>query len=241
MALRPLPRAPVLPPEMADRPDSDERFVLDALEQLRAVNRRFGALSAVARGLKYLRADLHAKQEIQILDLATGSADHPIALAQEARRMKQPVRITALDANPLMRKTARQLTRSFPEISVVEGNLHHLPYPSHLVDVVLCSSFLHYCSHDDALRVVQSMYRLARIGIIVQDLRRSRFAAASAWLYTRLTTRNPIMWYDAVQSVLRSFTLQELALLVSEAGLPHWTIMPVPLYRMLLIARSETS
>ncbi|MBI4417549.1 MAG: hypothetical protein HY563_02150 [Ignavibacteriales bacterium] len=49
---------------MMDRPDVDEPLVLDALDQLRAVNRRFGALSAVTRGLKCLLANLPAKQEI---------------------------------------------------------------------------------------------------------------------------------------------------------------------------------
>ena len=60
------------------------------------------------------------------------------------------------------------------------------------------------------------MHRVARVGFIVNDLRRSRTGHLAAWVAARLTTRNRLTRNDAPLSVLRAYTPDELAGLACE-------------------------
>ena len=63
------------------------------------------------------------------------------------------------------------------------------------------------------------MARVARAGIVVNDLARSWLCVLGAWLLSRLATRNRLSRNDAPLSARRAYSRAELRLLVDEAGL----------------------
>ena len=63
------------------------------------------------------------------------------------------------------------------------------------------------------------MGRVARRGIVVNDLLRGRGAWLGAWLLSHLATRNRYTRNDAPLSVRRAYTASELMSLVAAAGL----------------------
>jgi len=63
------------------------------------------------------------------------------------------------------------------------------------------------------------MGRVARRGIVINDLRRNRLAWLGAWLLSRLVTGNRYTRHDAPLSVRRAYTLAELTSLMAAAGL----------------------
>jgi hypothetical protein len=79
------------------------------------------------------------------------------------------------------------------------------------------------------------MNRISRIGFVVNDLSRSYIGAATAWVYTRLTTTNPMTRYDSVVSVQRAFTKDELVEMAEEAGVRPVRIFTAPLFRLLAV------
>ncbi|MCK5572042.1 MAG: SAM-dependent methyltransferase, partial [Bacteroidetes bacterium] len=80
-----------------------------------------------------------------------------------------------------------------------------------------------------------TMRRLSRIGFIVNDLRRSRLGIGAAWLWTRITTRNPMTRNDAVVSVLRGFTEDELAEMGTASGVRRFSVHREPFFRLMLV------
>lgn len=221
-------------PEMMDRPGSSPDVLRDDLKNLRVINKYFGGLRAVRRHIMPM-FDMFGGKEIHILDLATASGDHPVALARLARRLQKKITITAVDKNPIMLQVARERTSGIPEIRIEEADLLHLPYQDKSYDIVLCSLVLHHFAREEAVTLIRNIHGIARIGWIVHDLNRSWRAAWTAWLYTHLTIRNPMTLYDSYCSVLRAFTPEELAALARDSGVKNFEIHEERFFRLILV------
>jgi Methyltransferase domain len=222
-------------PELMDAPDPDPVVLTEDLRNLRIINRLFGGLRAVRIHVERFMDSIGKDRTVRILDLATGSADHPIALVRLARRRGWQIHITAVDCNPVTLSVARDRTRAYSEITVEEGNLLSAEFPAKSYDIVLCSLAIHHFSRENAIRIIGKMASVSRIGLIVNDLSRSWPAAWAAWIYTRLTTRNPMTLNDSYVSVLRAFTRPELYGLALEAAVPGARIYSHPMFRLVLV------
>jgi 2-polyprenyl-3-methyl-5-hydroxy-6-metoxy-1,4-benzoquinol methylase len=222
-------------PELMDIANPDPGILRQDLGNLRIINRWFGGLRAVRRHTTGLISKIDHAHTIQVLDLATGSADHPISLVRMARSLNRKIRITAVERNPLTLSIARERSAKYPEIVIEEGDLLNLHYPPKSFDIVLCSLAIHHFSTNDAVKILKMMIEYSRVGLIVNDLYRSWPAAWTAWIYTHLTTRNPMTLNDSYVSVLRAFTPQELRGMAGEAGVPDPRIFSHPMFRLVLI------
>lgn len=220
-----------------DVPGTDAVALAEDLKNLRTINKYFGGLSAVRKALSSFLREIPLECAITILDLATASADHPIDIVERARRDGRSVHVTAVDNNPHMLTIARAQTSQHPNITIERGDILNLHFPDKSFDIAICSLALHHFSHEDALDILRHMDRLSRVGIIVNDLQRSWIGAGTAWLYTHLTTRNPLTLNDSYVSVLRAFTVPELRELAAKAGLRECAISRRPFFRLVMTAR----
>ncbi len=224
-----------LNPELMDRPNPDPTMLRDDLKNLRTINRNFGGLRVVQRYAGRLMSKIDASRTVQILDLATGSADHPIALVEFARSIGRSVRVTAVERNPLTASIARERTAPYKEITVELGNILAMTWQPASFDIVLCSLAIHHFSREDAVRILATMHRVARVGIVVNDLNRSWPAAWTAWAYAHATSRNPMTRNDSYVSVLRAFTPRELLSMATEAGIRQPLVRRHPFFRLVLV------
>ena len=76
---------------------------------------------------------------------------------------------------------------------------------------------------------------MSRIGFVINDLSRNVLGVASAWLYSRLTTLNPMTRFDSVLSIRRAFTKSELLKMADEAGATPIRVYRAPLYRLVAV------
>lgn len=223
-------------PEMMDLPGNDPALLAEDLKNLRTINRYFGGFAAVGKTILPFFHGVASDKPVEILDLATGSADHPVEIARIARKLGRRVHIIAVDRNPQILEIARRRTQGIPEIEVARKDLLQLDFADGSFDIVLCSLALHHFSREDAVGILAEMNRICRIGIIVNELNRSWIAAWTAWVYTHVTTRNPLTLYDSYASVLRAFTPVELREMALEAGIERFEIMTRPFFRLILVA-----
>ena len=169
-----------------------------------------------------------------LLDIATGSADIPVAIVQWARKKGIRVAITAVDINPQTVEVARKRTAEYPEIEVSVADGLALPFPDRNFDFVLCSKTAHHFTDQDVVRLISEMIRVAGRGYLLMDLRRSWIAYALIYLLTRIFTRNRLTRSDGPLSVLKAFTPTELAKLASSAGASHFTLAREPFWLIVL-------
>lgn len=98
----------VLTPELMDDPGVPRDDLALSLRYIRAVNRRLGGVSSLLFHLHGWSRDWPKGRPITLLDIATGSADLPIAAVQWARRAGHDLRVTAVDLHPTTLDLARE-------------------------------------------------------------------------------------------------------------------------------------
>ncbi len=225
--------------ELMDLADHDAAELAVNLRDIRRVNQLLGGTATVLRHLPPLLAGIPADRPITLLDLATGSADIPVAISRWATRRGRDLAITASDSSDDMLAIAAAHVAGDPTITLARHDARAVPLPDGAVDIVVCSLSLHHFPPDEAVDVLREMNRLARVGFILNDLRRGRLGVAAAWVASRLTTRNRLTRHDAPLSVRRAYTPTELADLLRWAGISGATISTHPWFRMAAVKRMK--
>jgi 2-polyprenyl-3-methyl-5-hydroxy-6-metoxy-1,4-benzoquinol methylase len=213
----PLPRAEHAV-EMLDRPAPFAELA-QSLADIARLNALFGGRHITLTHVKRLLAGAPRDRAITVLDVGTGGADTPRALARWARHAGRRLRILALDRDPAMLAFARHACASYPEIVLLQGDALALPVRPDSVDIVISALTLHHLEPAAAVRYLAEMDATARTGLVVNDLMRSRTAYVVVWLATRALTRNRMSRHDGPLSVLRAYTSDEVHALCEKAGL----------------------
>jgi len=225
-------------PELLDLPhDSYVRDELEGLfEDLTFVNSHLGNDRAVLKHLAGMNSE-SADEGFTVLDVATGSADIPIAIAKWARQAGIRVGITAVDLDPVSIGLARKRCDSYPEITLAAADGFALPFGNRRFDYVLCSKTAHHFTDEKVMRMIKEFSRVARRGFVIVDLRRSWIAYILIFLLTRLFSKNRLSRNDGPLSVLKSFTPGELAALASRSGTSVFRVSKEPFWLMVLEGR----
>lgn len=196
--------------ELLDAPDVDPEVVTRSLRDVACSNTLFGGRSAAIRELRDVLREL--PHRASLLDVGTGLGDIP-------SRAREVADENGIDLHTFGLDNAEELARaSRPAVDfAVCGDALHLPFANRSVDVVMCSQVLHHFSRPDAVALLREMDRVARVRVIVSDLRRSRIAAAGLWLASFPLRFHAVSRHDGVVSVMRGFTPDELLDTVREA------------------------
>jgi ubiquinone/menaquinone biosynthesis C-methylase UbiE len=194
------------------------------LRDIARINRTFGGtrLSIVAtrRLVEGARRAGHV-ETLRVLDVGTGAADIPLALTGTTGPWSR-VHVTATDSRPEILAAAARISpalRATADVTLEEADGRSLPYPDGAFDVAHTSLVLHHLSREDAVAFLGELRRVARLGVVVNDLARSRANWLGAWLMLHALTRNAWTLHDGVLSVRRAWTLAEVRALAREAGL----------------------
>jgi SAM-dependent methyltransferase len=196
--------------ELLDSRHEDERLVLRTVEDIRRSNIVFsGTRSAVRElALHFVRLPRMAT----LLDVGTGHGDIPRAAVRAAAAHGITLTTVGLDAEPVI---ARSASRSVSY--AVCGSGLALPFADGSVDVAMCSQTLHHFRGDEERVLLREMNRVARVAVVVSDLRRSWIAAAGFWLASFPLRFHKVTRHDGVLSVMRGYTPGELSNAVFEA------------------------
>ena len=205
--------------ELLDGPLDDRAALIGNLRDLARVNRRLGGVALSARAIETLAP---GRAEIRVLDVGTGAADIPLALIDRGRANGRLVRITGVDNRPEVLEAAavadpRVTATGELALHVADGRA--LPFPDDAFEIAHASLLVHHLEPDVARVLLAEMARVARLGVVVNDLVRGRRALLGAWLLSRLGTRNRLTRYDAPLSVRRAYSVAELTALLAAAGL----------------------
>lgn len=225
--------------ELLDLDEAPFEEVRDSLNDVQTVNRYLSGYRVLLHHAEKFLKSQKASRPVTILDAATGSADQPIALAKMARKLNIPVRIFAIDINFKMLKFAREMTANFPEIELIQCDVLSLPFPEGSIDLAVNNLSLHHFAWEKAVAILGAIYKISRLGIIVNDLHRSRVAHAAIFLLTRMLTKNRLTRYDAPVSVMNAFTPAEFCDLAKQAGIPHFEVHRHFPYRIALVAKKS--
>lgn len=204
-----------------------------SLRYIRAVNRRLGGVSSLLNHLDSWSGQWPKTRPITLLDIATGSADLPVAAVLWGRANNVDIRVTAIDIHPTTLELAAQHIRSQDTRHPAQGSQPALAnaitlrqhsalrlmdhFTPESFDYVHAGLFLHHLPEIEILTVLRIMDRLSRAGLIWNDLVRSRIGYATINLMTLGLPR--IIRHDATVSVRAGFTRHEALDLATRTGI----------------------
>jgi SAM-dependent methyltransferase len=204
--------------ELIDRLDASPAELTRSLADITRLN-RIGAKRILQRHIAPFFTRLRAGETLRILDVGTGAADIPLALAGWARGHGHRLRIVALEVHPTILGYAARAVNGSPEVQIVGGNALEAPIRPGSVDLALCSLVLHHLPEEAVVVLLRRLAGLVRLGFVVNDFRRGRLAWAAVWLATRVAGCGRIARHDGPLSVRRAYTREELSRLSARAGL----------------------
>jgi ubiquinone/menaquinone biosynthesis C-methylase UbiE len=218
-----------------DAPGVDAAELEHSLADLRDVNRWLGGASTALRAILPLVLRLKGR-EVRVLDVATGSGDLPLALSRRAWEAGARVRIVATDFHERTLAAARAHTAADPNVQVRAADALSLPFADDEFDLAMCHTALHHFEEPDAIRVLRELNRVARRGVVVTELYRSRPALLGARLLAATVwRRHPVTRHDGPNSVAAAFTPRELERLAAAAGMEGARVRKRPIFRAALV------
>ena len=224
--------------EWMDLPGQDPALLAECLDDLRRLNRWSGGVFLTVRALDHLTIDLAPGAELAIVDVATGGGDFPRAMAAWAERRGLRARVLATDLSPMILGLAAR--DAPPDVEFAVADARRLPFADGSFDVATCSLMLHHLEPDDAVLVLTEMRRVARRGLIVNDLVRSWAGYLGALVVPRAMSKNPLFRHDAPLSIRRAYTRGEMSTLASRAGLGPVRFRGLPGYRLTMTAEGSS-
>ncbi|HKU62415.1 MAG TPA: methyltransferase domain-containing protein [Gemmatimonadales bacterium] len=199
--------------ELLDDPRADPKVVVRSLEDIARANRWFGGAWAVRHGLARVLEGVPRSRPLTLLDLGTGAGDLPGDAVRWAARHGWRLVPVGLERS---RVAAALACAAGCPCAVADAGA--APFGDKAVDLVLVSQVLHHLAPASAVRLLRDCDRLARIGVVVADLRRAWLAGALFGLGGRLLRFDPVTLVDGVTSIHRGYAPGELHALLDRAG-----------------------
>jgi 2-polyprenyl-3-methyl-5-hydroxy-6-metoxy-1,4-benzoquinol methylase len=221
--------------ELLDLGEGTDADVARNLADLRRINRFFGGRRVIIEALDRLVITANWRR-LSLLDVGTGSADIPGAVADWCEARGIVADVTGLDLSERNLRVARSRLGVNEAVRLVRGDSLALPFADRSVDVVTASLFLHHFEDADVVQLLKDFARVARRAVIVNDLIRHLVPYWFARLSGPLLATSYLTRYDGPASVLRGFTVREMAAHAERAGLKHAQVGRRFPYRLVLVA-----
>ncbi|WP_310475145.1 methyltransferase domain-containing protein [Sandarakinorhabdus sp.] len=184
--------------------------------------------------LAWLKRQAPSRVGFTLLDVGYGHGDMLRAIARWARGAGLRAELIGIDLNPRSAPVAAAASTRDPGISFRTGRAEALEVQP---DFIISSLVAHHMSDAELIAFIQWMERTARVGWMINDLRRHWAAWAGFRLLAFVCRWHPIVAHDGALSVRRAFTREDWQRLLAQAGVqaelrPHfpfrWTVESCP-------------
>ncbi|MGH7516598.1 MAG: methyltransferase domain-containing protein [Gemmatimonadales bacterium] len=213
--------------ELLDDPAAPAGPVEASLRNIARSNRWFGGSAALRYGLARVLPLVPPGRTLTMLDLGTGFGDMPRAAVAWGARRGIRIRPLGLELSPVAARLARA-----PGLPMIVGCAGAPPLADKSVDVVSASMVAHHFEPESVVELFRVCDRLARVGVVICDLRRASLGALAFRIGARLLRFDAVTVTDGLTSIRRGYTCGELAALLGRAGVaarvarrPGWRLV----------------
>lgn len=228
-------------PGMMDDPKLEKPDRERALAGWARLNRVSGIAGAMYPHLRrYALAKAADDRPLNVLDVASGAGDIPLAWSYRAQREGLNMQVTLLDSNSVVVEAQQRRAKKMGvEVLSLQHDCLKTPLPSGF-DVITCSLFLHRLDEHQVFRLLQEMHAATENAIVICDLERSRANLMVVQIASRCLTRSKVVHHDAASIVRSSYTLEEFEQLAENALARPIRVQRVFPCRMLAICDEQT-
>jgi 2-polyprenyl-3-methyl-5-hydroxy-6-metoxy-1,4-benzoquinol methylase len=200
--------------EQMDAADLDPAVYAQVLRDLSRVNTwTFTARPVLA----FMNSAVGQAKRFRLIDVGFGDGDILRAIARWARRRGIRANLVGVDLNAKSVRAAQRATPAELAIDYRAGDYRDQAGP---FDFVISSQVTHHMTDDQLQAFLRYMEAEARMGWLVCDLHRHRFAHWGFPILARLLRVHRIVREDGQLSIARAFRPAEWEKLLAQAGIP---------------------
>lgn len=195
----------------------------EALDKIATINRLLGGNKLTLQGVRKL---LHnqTNQTLTILDVGCGNGDMLRTLAKYAKQNNITLNLIGIDANAFTINYAQSLSESYPNISYHCQDIFSEDFNQVTCDILLCTLTLHHFQNNQIEILLRHFTKQSRVGVVINDLHRSKLAYRLFQLIGFLFQLNPMSRQDGLTSILRGFKKKELKAFAKNTNATKQTI-----------------
>lgn len=182
----------------------------ELLTDLKKVNKWLGGNGITISGINKITGDSSKKAPITILDVGCGDGEVLRHIARYAEKKGYNFQLIGLDANEFIISEAIERSKDFKNISFRQLNVFSEELSEINFDIALCTLFLHHLKDSEIINTINRLQEKAKVGVVVNDLQRSRMAFWLFKIVVSLFLKTKIAKHDGLVSVARGFKRSEL-------------------------------
>lgn len=196
--------------EIMDDFDLQGEELEQTLNDLEKINAWLGGNKITLEGIRVLLKNSSKTKEINIAEVGCGNGAMLRKIALWARKKDYKINLTGIDANAHAIAIAKNLSHDFPEIDFRKINAFSEEFKAFNFDIFLCTLTLHHFKDDDIYTLMKRFINQTKIGVIINDLQRSKTAYRLFQAFCAAFISNEIARKDGLTSISRGFTKNEL-------------------------------
>lgn len=209
-------------PEMLDDDLGSPAEIAASFRDLRHINQWFGGVATTITLLRRVFCE-SGGGELTLLEVGAGAGDTPLSAKQALAEEGLQLQVTLLD------RVWSHLPRN--GATCIAGDALRLPLRDDSFDFVSSTLLAHHFEPEELRAFAQESLRVARRGVLINDLIRSPLHLGLVYSGLPLF-RSPITWHDAPASVRRAYTRNEMRQLLSNVPASRVEVSRHYLYRM---------
>lgn len=179
-----------------------------ALDKIAKINHFLGGNQLTLKGIKKLLPKTFTN--LTIVDVGCGNGDMLRYIADYGKKNNLSFTLLGIDANKNTIKYAKESSTNYPNISYKCLDIFSEPYKEVKADIILTTLTLHHFKNTEIESLVPVFMKQATLGIIINDLHRSKIAYRLFETLCFLFRWSYITKHDGLISILRGFTKEDL-------------------------------
>lgn len=212
--------------EILDKLDLQDAELAVMLNDLKTVNSILGGQQVTLGGILKLLEGHPKETPVTILDIGCGDGEILRNIARFGVKHQYNFTLIGVDGNEHIIKIAETKSEAYTNISFKVKNIFSEGPIVPEYDIALCTLFLHHFKNEAIVSILNKLSAEAKVGVVVNDLHRSRFAFWLFKAFSSIFIKSKIARHDGLVSVARGFKQEELnglaARIPETSSTIHW-------------------
>ncbi|MEO8534855.1 MAG: methyltransferase domain-containing protein [Flavobacterium sp.] len=198
--------------------------IYNALDTIANINQFLGGNRLTLNSVKQLLKKTNPDKTLSIVDIGCGNGDMLRVLADYGKKNNINLQLTGIDANEFTLDYAKKLSVDYSNIDYACINILSEEFKNLKYDIVLCTLTMHHFTNEEILNIMTTFNENAAIGVVVNDLHRSKTAYRLFKIIAVLFSLNKVSREDGLISILRGFKKNELESFSGKLNLKNYNI-----------------
>lgn len=182
------------------------RIVFDDINRVNAIlGGNNITINAVARLIKE-----NPKESYTIVDMGCGDGNMLREVARYCRKKNHAIKLIGIDLNQEALQLASEASKDYPEIEYQHRDILGIQSTDLNCDIVINTLCMHHFLDKDLLTFLKKFNELAGIGVVINDLQRSRWAYYLFKLFSLIFIKTKTAQIDGLISISKGFVKSDL-------------------------------